>query len=62
MSAPRPRAYRVMLLEWLSHSVIIEASSEALAIYKARQLWDSGDTASFSFREGGLDHVFAEEV
>ena len=63
MSAPRLRAYRVVVLEWLSHSAEIEAASPEQAEEVARQLWaDNAEHQLFDFEASGLDGVVVEEA
>ena len=63
MSPPGLRAYRVVVLEWLSHSAEIEAASPEDAENLARQLWaDNAEHQLFEFESSGLDGVVVEEA
>ena len=61
MSALPLRRYRVVVLEWLSHVAVIEASSQAEAETNALDLWNQAD-GSFSFEDQGIDGVIADEL
>jgi len=62
MSALPSRRYRVVVLEWLSHVAVIEATSSEEAEAKAMELWSSNDeTEVFSFNDSGIDGVQVEE-
>lgn len=61
MSAFPSRRYRVVVLEWLSHTAVIEASSKEEAEAKALDLWNEAD-GSFSFEDQGVDGVIADEL
>jgi hypothetical protein len=53
----------VVVLEWLSHAAVIEATSAEEAEAKAMELWSSNDeTQAFSFNDSGIDGVRAEEL
>ena len=41
MGAPSLKTYRVVVLEWLSHTTVIEAESAQHAEGEARRLWDN---------------------
>ena len=62
MSAPSLRpAYRVVVVEWLSHTAVIEAESARHAEAEARRLWaQNAESAIFSFEDSGIDAVVAE--
>jgi len=63
MSALPSRRYRVVVLEWLSHVAVIEATSAEEAEAKARELWSSNDeTQAFSFNDSGIDGVQVEAL
>ena len=62
MSALPSCRYRVVVLEWLSHVAVIEATSPEDAENKALELWSSNDeTQVFSFSDSGIDGVEVEE-
>ena len=61
MSAPHLRAYRVTLINWGCQTVTLEAESAAAAERLAMELWQT-DSEAFSYRDGGIDNVFADEV
>ena len=61
MSAFPSRRYRVVVLEWLSHTALIEASSKEEAEAKGLDLWNEAD-GSFSFEDQGVDGVIADEL
>lgn len=57
------KRFHVTVLEWLSHTAVIEAATPEEAEQKARDLWDEGnETEDFQFRDSGLDGVDVEEV
>jgi hypothetical protein len=63
MSAPALKRYRVVVLEWLSHKAIIEATDAAAAEAEARRLWeDNAEHEAFSFDDSGIDGVQVEEL
>jgi len=61
MSALPLLRYRVVVLEWLSHVAVIEASSQAEAETKGLNLWNEAD-GSFSFEDQGIDGVIGDEL
>ena len=61
MSAFPSRRYRVVVLEWLSHEAVVEASSKEEAEIKGLDLWNDAD-GSFSFEDSGIDGVVADEL
>lgn len=62
-ATPALKTYRVVVLEWLSHTTVIEAPDEAAAEAEARRLWAEGNgTETFSFEDSGLDGVVVEEL
>jgi hypothetical protein len=63
MSAPHLKRFRVVVLEWLSHDAVIEATDEAAAEAEARRLWATNDEHQlFSFDDSGIDGIQVEEV
>jgi hypothetical protein len=62
MSALPSRRYRVVVLEWLSHTAVVEASSKEEAEAKGLDLWNAADGESFSFEDSGIDGVVADEL
>lgn len=61
MSALPLRRYRVVVLEWLSHEAVVEASSKEEAEIKGLDLWNDAN-GSFSFEDSGIDGVVADEL
>lgn len=62
MSALPLRRYRVVVLEWLSHDTVVEASSKEEAEATALALWNEGTGDAFSFEDSGIDGVIADEL
>lgn len=63
MSAPTLKRYRVVVLEWLSHDAVIEATDAAAAEAEALRLWaDNAEHEVFSFDNSGIDGVQVEEI
>jgi hypothetical protein len=64
MSVPSLQpAYRVVVIEWLSHTAVIEAESRQHAEEEARRLWaENAEHEIFAFSDGGLDGVMVEEI
>jgi hypothetical protein len=57
------RRFRVVVIEWLSHAAVIEASDAAAAEEQARQLWaDNAEHKIFSFDDSGIDGIHVEEI
>jgi len=57
------KAYRVVVIEWLSHKAVIDAASEADAEIIARCLWaNNAEHQMFRFEDSGIDGVTVEEV
>jgi hypothetical protein len=57
------KTYRVVVVEWLSHKAVIEATSAEEAEAQARELWaNNAEHDAFSFEDSGIDGVTAEEV
>lgn len=55
--------YRVVVIEWLSHTAVIEAASPEMAESEARQLWaDNAEHEVFRFEDSGIDGVVVEEL
>jgi hypothetical protein len=63
MSAPTLKQYRVVVLEWLSHKAIIEATDAVAAEAEARRMWENNSEHDiFYFDDSGIDGVQVEEV
>jgi hypothetical protein len=59
---PRKR-FRVVVIEWLAHDAIIEASDSETAEAEARRLWaENAEHELFSFDDSGIDGVQVEEI
>jgi DpnD/PcfM-like protein len=57
------KTYRVVVVEWLSHKAVIEATSAEEAESQARELWaNDAEHDAFNFEDSGIDGVTAEEV
>jgi hypothetical protein len=61
MSALPSRRYRIVVLDWLSHETVVEASSKEEAEAKGLDLWNQAD-GSFSFEDQGVDGVVGDEL
>lgn len=63
-SEGRPtKRFRVTVIEWLSHSAYLDASSAEVAEAIARELWaNKAETDVFCFEDCGIDGVDIEEV
>lgn len=61
MSALPSKRYRIVILEWLSHKAVVEASSKEEAEAKGLDLWNQAEGA-FSFEDQGVDGVIADEL
>lgn len=63
MSAPTLNRYRVVVIEWLTHSAIITATGTAAAEAAARRMWeDNAEHDDFSFDDSGIDGIQIEEL
>lgn len=62
MSALPSRRYRVVVLEWLAHDAVVEASSKEEAEAKGLALWNEASGDHFSFDDSGIDGIVAEEL
>jgi hypothetical protein len=63
MSAPAPKRFRVVVIEWLTHDAIIEASDATVAEAEARRLWAANaEHELFSFGDSGIDGIAVEEI
>ena len=52
------RRYRVTVIEWLSHDILLEAESAQAAKKHALELWaDDVARNRFRFRDSGIDGV-----
>jgi hypothetical protein len=59
----KTKTYRVVVIEWLSHKGVIEATSAAEAEAKARELWaNNAEHETFAFDDSGIDGVTVEEA
>jgi len=57
------KTYRVVVIEWLSHKAVIEATGADEAEAKARELWaNNAEHQIFKFEDSGIDGVTVEEV
>ncbi len=57
------KTYRVVVIEWLSHKGLIEATSAEEAEAKSREMWaNNAEHETFKFEDSGIDGVTAEEV
>jgi hypothetical protein len=62
MSAPTKR-FRVVVIEWLTHDAILEATDATAAEAEARRLWaENAEHQHFQFAESGIDGIQVEEV
>jgi hypothetical protein len=63
MSALPLKRFRVVVLEWLAHDAVIEATDAAAAEAEARRLWEeNAEHEVFSFDDSGIDGVQVEEI
>lgn len=64
MSETTPKhKYRVTVIEWLSHTVLIEAEDRDEATEEARRLWLDKDVHDrFEFEDADLETVIADEI
>jgi hypothetical protein len=62
--SPLPlKKFRVVVIEWLSHDAVIEATDEAAAKAEALRLWEANaECEVFSFDNSGIDGVQVEEI
>ena len=49
--------YRVILCEWLSHEIWIDAASEEEAEEAARDIWSDEGSDAFDWKDSGVDGV-----
>ena len=62
-TTPALKRFRVVVIEWLSHDAVIEATDANAAEAEARRLWtDNAEHQLFSFRNSGIDEIQAEEI
>lgn len=55
--------YRVTVIEWLSHSAILEAATPEAAEAEARRLWNErAEEGRFEFEDSGLDGVVVDPL
>ena len=63
INTPAAKRYRVVVIEWLTHDAIIEASDASAAEAEARRLWaTNAEHQLFSFDDSGIDGFEVEEV
>lgn len=63
MSALPLKRFRVVVIEWLAHKAVIEATDAAAAEAEARRLWEANaEHEVFSFDDSGIDGVQVEEI
>jgi hypothetical protein len=63
MSAPTLKRYRVVVIEWLSHKAIIEATDGQAAVEEGERLWEEhAERQVFRFDDSGLEGIEAEEL
>jgi hypothetical protein len=64
MSVPSLKPpYRVVVIEWHSHTAVIEAESRQHAEAEARRLWaQNAESEIFCFEDSGIDRVIVEEM
>jgi hypothetical protein len=56
------RKWRVTAIEWLSHTAVIEASTEEEARAEAQSLWEANaEQELFHFSDSGFDDFYIEE-
>ncbi|MFZ4602992.1 MAG: hypothetical protein ACOYM8_11090 [Caulobacterales bacterium] len=53
--APGHTRYRVILCEWLSHEIWIDAATEADAEDAAVEIWADEGADAFSWKDSGVD-------
>jgi hypothetical protein len=62
-TTPALKRFRVVVIEWLSHDAVIEATDANAAEAEARRLWATNDEHElFSFDDSGIDEIQAEEI
>lgn len=54
--------YRVTLVEWLSHDVLIDAPSQGDAEEIAEQVWSEIGDDAFRLRDSGTDSIWADLI
>jgi hypothetical protein len=58
---PPKQIYRVTVIEWLSHSALLEAESSQAAEAQARRLWEeNAEHEAFRFEDSGIDGVVVD--
>ena len=63
MSAPAIKRFRVVVIEWLSHDAVIEATDANAAEAEAGRLWaTNAEHQLFSLDNSGIDGIDVEEV
>ena len=61
IETPAFKSFRVTIVEWLSHDIVLQAADEEAAEAIARELWsDSEEIDRFRFRDSGLDEVVVD--
>ena len=57
------KTYRVVVIEWLSHKAVIEATGAVEAEAKARELWNNNaEHEIFQFEDSGVDGITVDEM
>jgi len=63
INTPALKSFRVVVIEWLSHDGVIEATDADVAEAEARRLWATNDEHQlFSFDDSGIDEIQVEEI
>lgn len=66
MNSTTPKSlnrYRVTVIEWLSHSAILEAETSEAAEAEARRLWnEQAEDGVFRFEDSGIDGVVVDPL
>jgi len=63
MSALPSRRYRVVVVEWLSHVGVIEATSKEAAKARALEIWGTEtESGTFTFEDSGVSDVMIDEL
>lgn len=58
---PTKQLFRVTVIEWLSHSTLLEAESPQAAEEQARRLWaENAEHDAFRFEDAGIDGVVVD--
>lgn len=65
LTVPPPagqKRFRVTVLEWLTHTIILDAANASQVEEMADTLWWSGLAGPFRFSDQGLDGFQVEEI